>query len=109
MESISNIESMEQCPQFESCSASLCPLDAFIKDRTWYSDEAVCNSRKHGCHRWIRKQRSIQRRLTQCWLEKAITWQELFDASRPKQLSPEQIQALKERLARMRSKKREKA
>jgi len=83
------------CSRFDVCSANLCPLDAGLSDRIWYADEAICKSQKHGRHRWIRKQRSIQRRKTASWLEKPITFQMLSDASRKRVVTPETIERLK--------------
>ena len=78
---------------FEKCNAPLCPLDPVIKARIWWADEEICRSRKHGQHRWIRKQRSIQKRGTKFWLNKPITYEMLFDASRPMTLADEQKEA----------------
>ena len=75
---------MERCTRFNICNAPLCPLDSDIKDRVWWADEEVCRSRKYGQHRWIRKQRSIQRRETKSWIDKPITYEMLIDASWPR-------------------------
>ena len=101
--STNEIESMAVCPSFESCSAPLCPLDPGLADRIWYSDEPVCFGRAGAGCRWIKKQRSIVRRNTQSWLDRPITQQELYAASRPKQLSDEQKAVLRDRLANARS------
>lgn len=93
---------MTECPSFESCSAPLCPLDAKLTDRIWYTDEPVCSGRAaKGC-RWVKKQRSIVRRQTKSWLDRPITQSELFAASRPKELSDEQRAELRDRLAKAR-------
>lgn len=92
----------EKCPSFETCSAMLCPLDPDLKGRTWFADEDICRSRTYGQRRWVRKQRSIQKRQTKSWLERPVTYDELFNASRPKQLTDEQRQAMAERLAKSR-------
>jgi len=89
---------MESCQSFLGCSAPLCPLDADLALRVWYADEPVCKSQKHGKHRWIKKQRSIQRRETKSWFGKPVGYQDLFGASRKKVLSPEQIKKLSERM-----------
>lgn len=89
---------MEKCNRFNECSAPLCPLDPDIKSQLWFHDEEVCKSREHNKHRWIKKQRSIVRRKTKCYLDKPVTFDQLFDASRPKQLSDEQRQKLAERM-----------
>ena len=88
----------QSCRMFSKCSAPLCPLDSGLKDRIWYADEAICRSRKHGQHRWIKKQRSIQKRQTRSWLNKPVIWKMLYDASRPKRISPEERERLKERM-----------
>jgi len=86
------------CKLFVKCSAPLCPLDIRLKKRVWYADEDVCRSRKHGKNRWIRKQRSIQKRKTKSWFHKSITYQMLRDASRPRQLSRQQREELSARI-----------
>ena len=88
---------MDQCTIFEKCSAPLCPLDPEIEKRVWYADEPICASRKYGQHRWIRKQRSIQRRHTKSWFEQPIMFKMLYEASRPKKLTDEQKAELTER------------
>jgi len=94
-----------QCSSFHKCSANLCPCDPNIKDSVWYVGEDICTSREHGKRRWIRKQRSIKKRQTKCWLDRPATYQELFEASRPKQLSPEQREALRKRMDKARQAK----
>ena len=87
------------CNRFQECSAPLCPLDPNLKDRCWYHDEEICRSRKHGSGvRWIKKQRSIVKRKTKCYLDKPVTYAQLFEASRPKQLSDEQRAKMAERM-----------
>jgi hypothetical protein len=83
------------CSRFDVCSANLCPLDAGLSERIWYADEAICKSRIHGKHRWIKKQRSIQRRKTAIWQEKPITYQMLYDASLKRKVKPETLERLK--------------
>jgi hypothetical protein len=92
---------MINCNRFESCNAPLCPLDTELTSRVWYPDEDVCKCQKHNKHRWIKKQRSIVRRQTKSYLDRPITYQELYDSSRPRQLTGEMIN----RLALMRAKK----
>lgn len=85
----------EDCNRFDVCSANLCPLDAGLSLSIWYADEAICKSRTHGNHRWVKKQRSIQRRQTQSWLEKPITYQMLYETSRKREVKPETLERLK--------------
>ena len=77
------------CKSFVGCNASLCPIDPDLSDRVWYADEDVCRGRAGSGKRWIKKQRSIQRNQTKCWLNKPITYQELYDASRPRKMTDE--------------------
>jgi len=93
----------QSCGIFSKCSAPLCPLDTGLKHRVWYADEDVCRSRKYGQHRWIKKQRSIQKRQTQSWLNRPVTWKMLYDASRPMQISPEERKRRKERMRKLRA------
>jgi|GEM_PF-1093118 hypothetical protein len=94
------------CGLFEQCSGPLCPLDSDIQLRTWWADEPICRSHTHGKHRWIRKQRSIQRRKTKSWLNRSVSFQELYDASRPMALTDEQRDTCRERLKRYHETKR---
>ena len=89
---------MEKCNRFNECSAPLCPLDPDIKSRLWFHDEEICKSQEHNKHRWIKKQRSIVRLKTKSWLNKPITYNQLYAASRPRQLTDEQRQKLIERM-----------
>ncbi|GAG01481.1 unnamed protein product, partial [marine sediment metagenome] len=50
-----------QCRNFDSCSASLCPLDLeHLKIGIWYPDEEIC--RKKTVPDWIRRQRKIAKK-----------------------------------------------
>lgn len=96
---------MINCLNFDSCSAPLCPLDPDLKERCWYIDEDICNSRKHGSGvRWIKKQRSVQRKQTKSYQDKPVTYDQLFAASRPKQLTDKQRAELRDRMAKARAK-----
>jgi bisphosphoglycerate-dependent phosphoglycerate mutase len=46
----------ENCPNFDNCSAALCPKDINSR-RFWYIDTEVC---KTGKEPWIKAQRKIQ-------------------------------------------------
>ncbi len=95
---------MEKCPRFEICDAPLCPLDPDMQSRVWYAEEDVCKSQKYNKHRWIRKQRSIQRRQTKTWFNRPVTHQQLYDASRPRQMTDEQKAEITKRLSDYRKK-----
>ena len=95
---------MKKCKSFLNCEAALCPLDPELKKRIWYDDEKVCRSRHHGLHRWIKKQRSIQKRQTKSWLGRPITFYELYAVSRPRKLSKEHKAGLIKRMALIREK-----
>jgi len=46
------------CPNFDTCSAPLCPLDEnSIKNEIWYPDEEVCH--KRDAPDWVKKQKAI--------------------------------------------------
>ncbi len=86
---------------FKACSAPLCPLDTDLNRRIWYADEAICKSRIFGQHRWIRKQRSIRKNQTKSWLDRPVTYQEIYDASRKRNLSDKQLIELKARMKKI--------
>ena len=55
---------MTECPQFNTCSAPLCPLDKEIQDRLWYPDEPICKSQKYGKGvLFVKNQRKIAKRI----------------------------------------------
>jgi len=48
------------CPQFETCSAPLCPLDpSSLANGVFYGDEEICRARKFQSLPWIKKQKKI--------------------------------------------------
>lgn len=50
--------SKEQCPKFESCGASLCPLNIeHLKIGIWHPDEEIC--KRIPVPGWVRMQRKI--------------------------------------------------
>lgn len=50
-----------QCRHFDSCSASLCPLDPeHLKVEIWYPDEEICKLRT--VPNWVRIQRKIAKK-----------------------------------------------
>lgn len=85
----------QDCKSFERCGTPLCPLDPDLKDRVWYDDEPICQSNGLCKRRWIRKQRQIVRRKIKKYMGRPLTYQELFDASRPRKLSDVQREVLK--------------
>lgn len=50
----------KECNRFDSCSATICPLDETIKKCSiWYPDEEICQSQVF-CHEpWIKNQKKI--------------------------------------------------
>jgi len=54
----------EKCPRFNSCEATLCPLDP--NDHSWYPDEAVCqrcDSDTFSVPRWVAMQKLVAEKL----------------------------------------------
>ena len=47
------------CPKFEDCSATLCPLADSLRKLIWYPDEDICKRRGFQTLDWIRKQKAI--------------------------------------------------
>ena len=47
------------CPKFEDCSATLCPLANNLRHLIWYADEAICKRRDFQALGWIKKQKAI--------------------------------------------------
>ena len=100
------MRSPKECPKFDTCSAPLCPLDPELKKRIWYWDEPICKNKKFQKLRWIKKQKSIQKRKFKSWLKKPITIIDLIRASRPRKLTPEERAKIGERLKRGRESKK---
>jgi len=92
----------ENCPKFNTCSAPLCPLDPELKKRIWFWDEPICRNPEFKNLRWIKKQKSIQKRRTKSWLNRPITIIDLIRASRPRKLSPEERKRRAEQLQAIR-------
>jgi len=56
METIKQID----CPRFEDCSATLCPLADNLQHLIWYpGDEDICKRRDFQALVWIKKQKAI--------------------------------------------------
>lgn len=99
---------MQSCPHYESCNAVFCPLDPELEKRVWIPalEHEVCKYRKVNKRNWVKKQRSILRRQTKSWFKptrdypdgKPITFKLLWNASRPRVLSPEHRQRLSDRM-----------
>jgi len=51
-----------ECPQFESCSAPLCPLEKSGTHDIWYPDEEICHTKAVKTPLWVKNQRKIARR-----------------------------------------------
>jgi len=52
------------CPHFQVCSAPLCPMDALsMQDGFWFPNDPVC--RRTDVPNWVKRQRSIVRRIGQ--------------------------------------------
>ncbi len=52
----------KDCKYFDTCSASLCPLDN-NRGAIWYPDEPICKSHKHHqSARWVQNQRKVAKR-----------------------------------------------
>jgi len=93
---------MRDCPQFQTCNANLCPLDPDLGKRNWFAIEPVC--KKNNAPRWVRKQRSIQKRQTKTWFtDHPWNSTDLINASQPRKLSEEQIAKMRENLKKARN------
>lgn len=47
MDETQNTKIMEECPQFDTCSAPKCPLDSFIDKRVETEGDAKCKMEKN--------------------------------------------------------------
>ena len=55
--------SYEDCGQFETCNAPMCPLDPELSRKVWFPDEKICTSKKFGPGlKWIENQRKIKKK-----------------------------------------------
>jgi len=52
----------ENCPRFETCGASLCPLNNLKDESAWYPDEEVCKNSAYSKLRFIQNQKKIAKR-----------------------------------------------
>jgi hypothetical protein len=95
---------MEECPQFGTCSAPLCPLDTEIEKRIWYSGEPVCKKTGFGALRWLRKQRKFSRgRVPKKYSDTPLTVSDLINASKPREMSEEKKKAVADRFKKYRA------
>ncbi|MBA7706908.1 hypothetical protein ES703_115767 [subsurface metagenome] len=52
----------EDCPKYETCSATLCPLNNPEEESAyWYPDEEIC--RKHPVPDWVKSQKKIAKKV----------------------------------------------
>ena len=50
----------KECPSFEGCNASLCPLEeSSLKNGIWYPDDEICKNQKFNQLEWIKRQREL--------------------------------------------------
>ena len=53
----------KECPSFEGCNASLCPLEeGSLKNGIWYPEEEICKNQKVNKLDWIKTQRKLSRK-----------------------------------------------
>jgi hypothetical protein len=88
---------MHECGSCETCSASICPLDPSKESRVWYIGEEVCKGRSGSGRRYIKKQRSYNKRKPKSYMGKPLSYQMLYDNSRPRVMTDEQRAELQER------------
>ncbi len=55
------LKTRPDCPKFENCSATLCPLADNLKHLIWYPDEDICKAKKFQTLPWLKKQKAIAR------------------------------------------------
>lgn len=54
----------KDCPRFEFCSASICPLDEqSIRLSNWLPDDEICSSQEFSKVPWILNQRKLQKKV----------------------------------------------
>lgn len=55
------MKTVEQCSQYDTCKAPICPLDTnSVANSLWYPGEQVCVMR--GAPSWVKTQRKITKR-----------------------------------------------
>jgi hypothetical protein len=53
----------EECPSYEGCGASLCPMDdRTLKNCQWYPDEPICTRRGTAVPGWVKTQRKVAKK-----------------------------------------------
>ena len=57
-------EQIENCRNYPTCKASLCPLDPNLRNVIWYPDEDICNRRGLPKTDWLPRQRRIAKKAT---------------------------------------------
>ncbi|MBF0496275.1 MAG: hypothetical protein HQK58_06830 [Deltaproteobacteria bacterium] len=100
------IDRPDQCPQFDACDAPWCPADPGLNKRVWIIGESVCRSRSFTRTWWIKRQRSINKRMSPSLVGRAFSHQEFIETYKPRSPRPttdEQRQVLRDRVAHARS------
>jgi len=52
----------EDCPRYETCNATICPLDNPEEGFTWYPEEEICKNGDYSNLDWIKNQRKIAKK-----------------------------------------------
>lgn len=52
----------EDCPKYETCSATICPLNNPGEESTWYPDDEICKNKDYSDLPWIKNQKKIAKR-----------------------------------------------
>jgi len=52
----------EDCPRYETCSATICPLNKPNEGSTWYPEENICKNKDYSNLEWIKNQKKIAKK-----------------------------------------------
>jgi len=52
----------EDCPKYEACSATICPLDNPGEGSIWYPDDEICKNKDYFDLDWIKNQKKIAKK-----------------------------------------------
>jgi hypothetical protein len=88
---------MNNCPNFHTCSANLCPLDPDLNSRAWLIGEDVCSNRSLRTEPMVKRQKKLNKRQPQSLMEQGLTAEYLIETAPKKRLlTRRQIEVLRE-------------
>ena len=55
------MKNINECKHFDTCDATLCPLNEDLDSCVWYPNEQVCRATKFARLQWVRIQKRLRK------------------------------------------------